>query len=1410
LHEEGAQPYAFEHDFSGPPHEAIVRLEVLAMPRVSTPIRSALAASSTSNRPLLHLLRCKSTGALLKHALAAFLILMVAGCAGGGCASSCACAGITPLTNGFKPAARVENAGSARITKSGIGFLQQNVAVLAKRLLGGTQGGPITFVVPKLSSLGATACPDGANPNGNPPTCTAELDIDNTKLVISPEGPHQIHVQGPLPIRLRDLPIEFLFMTSHATLTGNDSCPGGSQTFASIDVNVDLDVAVDQNPNHTRFGYTRLKVTLNLDENKLQSSLKFCNSNLTSAILTLFKGLITDQIISNVRGQIDQQLCQKAAPVCPSGTTNVKGICRYGTAETAECASIVVGADGHIDLGGFLASISPSTKGGLDFLFAAGGQSPRDDGSGYAWGDVNPKGGGATLGMYGGAEPTPLSKCVKLSDMPLPTEIPIPAELIDDAVPNWPAGVPGPHLGLAISERFANYALNGVYNSGLLCIGISTDTIPQINSGLLGLIVKSLKDLGIQQEAQQVALSIRPSSPPKITFGNGTNLESDPLLRIKLNQAAFDFYVFSLDRYIRFMTATFDLDVPVNLTVTPEGLEPVLEKIGVSNGKITNAELLRDNPDQIATFIGELLASQVGDAVSGGIKPIDLNSMLASLGIQLIIPETADGKGSPGLRKLSKGANDNYLGIFAAFELASAAPPVAPVDTNVALMDKTVDKAGLKLASIRPDNAPELRLSVGSSEDFGTRSMEYSYRINQGFWHPFTSERSLSIRDGSMRVQGKHLIQVRARIAGEPMSLDPTPAEIEVTIDAEPPTIEISKVDDGKVSLLIRDLVSPEESELVRVKLDQGRFSDWTSASQQKSVEVGDADEITVEAKDEEGNLATSTQALRGRVDAGACGCAVVGADETKGHALVLLGVAAAFAIARRRRPVRRALGSALAMAFASSWAGCNCGVETTPGPTSSAGSSGSEMAVDPCPGCTKLEAGLVGAYTSVAVSGKTLWVAGYSEADYDNDYFYGDLVVGKWDGTRVDWTSVDGVPSEPPVDPAAFDVTSFRGGQTEAGDDVGTWTSIAIDGSGNPAVAYLDRTHRALKFAQFDGNAWTVSTVEGKDGADIGRYAKLLAQGGGFVIAYQSIEAGGDNGALISKVRVAGTSSGKPGPSDWSFEDAAVDKTTPCRAAFCSPGTVCVASTKLCTATLADDKCKTLCASGSACVAVQGNPACAPTISESRIDAYPEAIGGYISIAAATTGGIGIAYYDRPKGNLMIADKTSGNWTTRVVDGADATGKDTGDMGIGASLFIDGNGDWHIAYVDGLSEALRYIKVKGGITPGASEVIDDGTGIGGQPFDDGQHLVGDDASLSLSPSGEVRVSYQDATAGKLHYAVGVPGSSAHTWTVKAIDQNGFAGAFSHVVELDGKLALVNWWRAGRAKVQGDIAVVSP
>ncbi|HRI71269.1 MAG TPA: hypothetical protein PK156_43850, partial [Polyangium sp.] len=1102
------------------------------------------------------------------------------------------------------------------------------------------------------------------------------------------------------------------------------------------------------------------------------------------------------------------------------GTTDVSGVCRYGTDANAECVPILLGTEGRLDLSGALASVSPGTTGGLEILFAVGGAGKRPDNSGFGWGDLNPIGGGATMGMYGGGEPSPVSGCVKFSDMAIPTGIPIPAEIEANTVADWPAGLAGPHIGIAVAERYANYALNSVYNSGFLCLGISTETVPQLSSGTLALLANSLKDLGLQREAQQVALVVRPGKPPSLTFGNGTDIEKDPVLRIKLNQASFDFYIWSTDRFIRFMTATFDLDVPVNLTVTKDGLLPVLDKIGVANGKVTNSELLREDPAVIASALQGLLGSLAGQFL-GGIAPIDISGALASTGLTLTIPETVAGQGSPGLRKLSKDT-DNYLGIFATLGIAGQTP-FAPARTTLSTLKKSVDPLAFRIASATADNVPAVNIQMSSPYDNGAQAVEYSYRVDQGAWRPFSRERMVTVRDEWLRLQGKHTISARSRVVGHPESMDVTPTTIDVVIDAEPPVITIAEPVAAKAAVDVRDIVSGGTEPHVRYRLDDGAWSDWKLASEISSVDVGVAEQLTVEAKDDEGNVATASQALiRGRVpDTGAgCGCTVVG-DDSRGNAawmLVLGMVGAALRLARRRsdkpaedkpsnpkmrattsssgRRALRVLTSISVLGAAGFFAGCGDDGQV-------------QVNTYKCepPGCTSLLPGLIGAYTSVAVSGKTIWVAGYAEADWSNGYSWGDLVVGPWNETHVDWKAVDGVPAEPPVDSTIFNKEGFRGGQIESGDDVGLWTSIALNDSGNPSVAYYDRTNRALKYIRRVESNWEAITVEAKPMSDIGRYAKLMFVGGKPTIAYLSIEPG-QNGAVTSKIRLATATSATPKESDWTFEDVVVDPATPCRPTYCDSSSACIISTNTCVKkeTTCDPKCST----GTACVDLGMGAACSDIRDGATIDTYPDAVGDYISMALDPSGGIGLAYYDRIHGNLVIASKATGTWTSTIIDGQAADGTNTGDRGIGASLFIDEKGDWHISYADGLSEGLMYAQITKGTTVKLTTVVDDGLGINGMKHDDGQHLVGDDSSVYVGSSGEIHITYQDATAGKLRHAVGTPSGDMITWKVSVVAQENFAGAFSRAFVADGKLMLANWWRAGGEEPKGDVAIVTP
>ena len=469
------------------------------------------------------------------------------------------------------------------------------------------------------------------------------------------------------------------------------------------------------------------------------------------------------------------------------------------------------------------------------------------------------------------------------------------------------------------------------------------------------------------------------------------------------------------------------------------------------------------------------------------------------------------------------------------------------------------------------------------------------------------------------------------------------------------------------------------------------------------------------------------------------------------------------------------------------------------------------------------LPQGLIGAYTSIAEAADgTLWVAGYDDAAVDPtngiDAVYGDLVVGKYDTTRqaVAWVTVDGLPPTLPDDVCPpNDPTGWRGGLVDSGPDVGLWTSLVLDASGHPMVSYYDATNQAVKFASsVDGKTWSTHAIYANTGSDVGRYSKMILVNGNPVIAYLVIETG-TNG--YSRTRVSLAHASKPVPAaaaDWAVEDALVDETTPCRAQDCASGQACVISTGVCTAIATG--CDAGCASGEACISVSNVDTCEKIAATSDIHPYPQAVGDYINMSPIT-GGIGLLVYDRIHGNLLGLTNASGAWVETILDGetgsrANGTAVDTGDDGVGASLFVATNGDWHVSYVDGITETLKYLYVPGGtlsnsLTP---QIVDDGSKVDGAAFSDGLHIVGDDSNVRQNSDGSITITYMDATAGTLRLASGA--TTAGTWTLHALTQaNEFAGFFPHFVP--GNTTIENWWRWADPTTQvitGDVAVVAP
>jgi MYXO-CTERM domain-containing protein len=1407
----------------------------------------------------------------------AFFVLMlvvVASCSGSGC-SGCASCGMTPLPAGFPQASVIPNAASFRVTRPGLDFVAANIGNVAGKVLN-TNGGVITFNVGATSSsftIGtAYVCQSPSQGQ-----CVADVNVAGAKLNVDAVTPHALQITGTVPVKVDDIPVDVKgpFGIDLGTIevgVGTGGCNGGTPAVDYTPVPVSATIPIVNETTPPRDGYSMVdaanaQISATIDPNSVQ----LCGGLLAS-VADLFKstlvGQLTAPLQNTLKNQLQSQLCTKpdatVTPPCPTGTQPNSGNtqCVF-TSNPNTCLPTLLGMDGHMDLGKLVQKYSPGNAASVDLVLAgAGDADPAPDcqanqlwtAAGGCATDPNPPysghtPNGLTLGMIGGMLPNPQATCVPIVQNQLPQNIPIPDELTKDGVQPWPTGDNGPDIGLAIAGRFLNYAATSAYNSGVLCLGVSTDSFQALSTGYVSAVVPSLKYLtfepGKTSKPAAMAITTRPQKPPTIKLGNGTDIKTDPLLSITLPQFAIDFYVWSVDRFVRAFTFTSDLTIPVNLqtgkdpTTNPNGgILPVIGDLAAANGSVTNSGLVFEDPNLLSGALSSLLGGIVGQFLGKGFAPINISSSLASYGLALNIP-------AGGFRKLSKttaAGRDDFLALFA--DLATATTgPIKTAETHASIGGMEIHPEAMKLESAVRALFPKLQVSLDSPEDDGTTPVEYTYWIDEQPHAAWTRSRQVTVDDQYLFLQGKHVLYASARIVGEPDSEDPTPAAAPFLIDVIAPTVAVD-VSDGKVSVSAYDFVSDDSALLGRTQLTDakgvtGAWTDWQPLAALATIDPGAASSIEVQVIDEAGNVAASNQLIRGRPDptlqaaGSACGCSTPGAS-TGPTLLASLAILAGLGVlvARRRRAAAVALGSLGVVAATSQ--GCSCGSNAQNNASTQTGC-GSDC--NQTCGPANLQ-GLIGEYTSVAVaSDGTIWVAGYNDADVSNAELYGDLVAGKYDTGKqqVNWQDVDGLPpartdgSCPPNDPS-----TWRHGETDPGPDVGLWTSIQVDSNNNPMISYYDATNAAVKFASSTdgGNTWNSHTVMQAAQSDIGRYSKLLVVNGKPTIAFLVVEPGTGGWAKSRVVLATGNVATPQSSSDWSMQDVIVDTQTPCRAAFCPTGQVCVQTTMQCQATVsgctpADCGASTagIGSTPQSCVTISGKPTCSNVEDKTYIDTYPDATGDYIAMASGAQG-VGIIVYDRTRGNLVGVARQGNQWNAQILDGqtgqnSDPKRVDTGDVGVGASLVIASNGDWHVSYVNGWTEAVQYLILPGGNFPAqpsqgiTPEVVDTGTGLNGTPYTDGQHIVGDDSSVSVDSSGAVRVVYQDATVGSLLEATGTPSTgNTHKWSVKALaQQNKFAGFFPHYVPQAQQVA--NWFRLtdhtqNPPVVSGDVALVAP
>ena len=489
---------------------------------------------------------------------------------------------------------------------------------------------------------------------------------------------------------------------------------------------------------------------------------------------------------------------------------------------------------------------------------------------------------------------------------------------------------------------------------------------------------------------------------------------------------------------------------------------------------------------------------------------------------------------------------------------------------------------------------------------------------------------------------------------------------------------------------------------------------------------------------------------------AGAAGCSCETGSGGSGALFALVIGLVVVPTRRLRRGARRVarslwrLGPIAWLAALACVPGCSCGS-------------------DPCGDAECLPGevtGTIGRWTSIAGDDERVMVATYDQA-------LGDLVVvDATDQANLKLVAVDGIPD----DTATHDPDGYRGGITDAGPNVGAWTSIAMS-SGLARVAYQDRDEHALKYAyETKVGEWKNHVVDSGD-VDIGQYASLAFDADMRpAIAYLAVGVDDGMGHRATELRLARANNANPGgANDWS---STVIATAPGSCGGLCGGDTCVLGAaegepQVCAAPTAD--CTATCAETEACVA----GACREVVEAPTLLAPPLGTGLYVSLVVLPDGRLAAAYYDQPKRALTLAvedTKGASTFTETILDG-NAVGAD---RGMWSSAAVGADGTVHVAYQDALGDQLMYTSWNG--APGTPEIVDDGQRPG-----DRTHPVGAAASIYVA-GGVPSIAYQDGLASDVYVATkGTP------WTVTPLAQGPLLDGFSIGATAGHGAAVIAW-----------------
>jgi hypothetical protein len=1213
----------------------------------------------------------------------------------GGCSNGCTNP-FTPLPAPLPPSQIIEGGVQVRVTQNGLKTLTSAALDIINNLVGSGVCIPQASQDLGIATLyacyknqcggGATGCNVAVTINqltsDTVGSSTVRVDVDLSGSTTVPLK---------IPTFLGDITCNLGVSISHGHIIA-DVAVGTSSTTGEITLNLGNIDQVDVSP---QFNFCDLPSFL---QDIIQGGIDFVFALVGTDFGTILINLFRDPLNNFIQGLLPSPL----------------------------------GLEGVLDVGSLLSNLVPGVEGKLEVKAVPGGyaQTPAKGVSVGIVAGINADSNPATRTGAAASEPV---RCVPA--LPPPD---LSGKLMRVPGRNTfslkPAGAflgvqdPASDVVFGVSETFLNLAGHHAVTSGVLCLGLGSAQIPQLNLGTLGLLIPSLSELGSGREP--ISLVLRPTTALVLTVGTGS--DTSPFINAHIEGLEADLYALIYERYVRALTLSLTADVGLSLEFMLENGKPVLTPtlVGLTPDKITvkilDSEFLRESPAQLEAVFPTVVSL---------LLPL-LSSALPSFPVPDIEGFTL---GALDLGRVDT-SEDHFLAVYASLAKATLGKPRGVLE-NLPPLARTAARVARVHApspeALRAGAIPEVELDLGG---LGGRGMplEWQWSLDRGMWRPFSADAHPILRDAAFGIQGRHTLRIRAREAGDWRTTDIEGVALPLVIDSAPPRLDVAhaRVQGDELIVSATDLVTEARS----LQWALGRADGDAPATAWAAVEghLARADitglldgngRVRVFVRDERGNATSAV--LEARVFADAAPAASGGCSHGRGAplagALPLLGV-----LLWRAR--RRLLPFAFLAACSSAQVGpppvvvTACTVDADCADKCPTGQVGACATAGPTPQCVctnDIVVGPTGPWTSLAATSTgAAWVSAYNQ-------LHGDLMVAKVDAAGrmapTMWEFADGVPAGPVV----LTNSHVRGGIVADGDDVGLYTSTAVTAAGDPMVAHYDRTNRGLRYAARVGGVWKSHAVDtgDLDSKDVGRHTSISVGADGKPgIAYLAVITEGR--AVRSEVRYAQAKTTAPaGPSDWQV--LVVEAAT------------------------------------------------APDLPppDEQLDDVPNVVGAFVASARKSTGAPVVVYYDRPNGRLKLAelDGASGAFKTPVV----AAAKAGADWGWYPSVAIGSDDSVHVAFVDVTKKSLLYTRV-----PGTPEVVDDGyredgtvtSGLVRPVF----HRVGDNATLLVRGTAVAAIVYADSTSHELLTAT--RGTDAWSHQSVAGKAQPFAGAYGFFV----------------------------